>query len=184
MARTRGRGLLIDSDLRNPQLHKIFDVENSRGLSAYLTGNARPEEDFIRKTRVENLDIITAGVKPPNPSDLLNSPRLGELVRALEARYSFVIFDSPPAIGFSDSLILSTNVEGVIMVVRSGRTTKDSAIQTRKSLEGINSKILGVVLNAISYANLKYSAYYHYSGYYYDGNGHRTEKRKSIGDKT
>ena len=184
MARTyKGKGIIIDSDMRNPQLHKIFDVENSNGLSGYLTGNAFIEEGFIQKTAMENLDIITAGLRTPNASDLLNSPRLAELLRRIEPEYAFIIFDSPPVIGFSDSLILSASMDGVIMVARTGRTTREALHQTRKSLESINSRIFGVVLNAMKQTDLKYSSYY-YSDYYNgDENsaGGKKKNKKKIG---
>ncbi len=184
MARTyKGRGIIIDSDMRNPQLHKIFDVENSKGLSGYLTGQALIEEGFIQKTATENLDIITAGLRTPNASDLLNSPRLGELLQKIEPEYSFIIFDSPPVIGFSDSLILSASVDGVIMVARTGRTTREALHQTRKSLASINSRIFGVVLNAMKQTDLKYASYY-YSDYYNgeeNGASRKTRKKKKTG---
>ncbi len=182
MARTyKGKGIIIDSDMRNPQLHKIFDVENSKGLSGYLTGHSLIEDGFIQKTAMANLDIITAGLRTPNASDLLNSPRLAELLRKLDPEYAFIIFDSPPVIGFSDSLILSASMDGVIMVARTGRTTREALHQTRKSLENINSRIFGVVLNAMKQTDLKYSSYY-YSDYYGDDeNSEGRQKKKKIG---
>ncbi len=179
MARTyKGKGIIIDSDMRNPQLHKIFDVENSKGLSGYLTGHALIEEGFIQKTSMENLDIITAGLRTPNASDLLNSPRLADLLRKIEPEYSFIIFDSPPVIGFSDSLILSASMDGVIMVARTGRTTREALHQTKKSLESINSRIFGVVLNAMKQTDLKYASYYYGDYYGGDENGAGGEKKK------
>ncbi|MDA8174514.1 MAG: polysaccharide biosynthesis tyrosine autokinase, partial [Nitrospiraceae bacterium] len=178
MARTRGRGLIVDSDLRNPQLHKIFDMDNSKGFSDYLAGMMQVEDGLVRKSGLENLDIITSGPRSPNPPDLFNSPRLADLLRKLGPEYEFILFDSPPVIGFSESLILSTSVEGVIMVVRTGRTTREAALQSRRAIESINSRVLGVVLNAIRQVDLKYSSYYHYGDYYYYSDGEKKAGRK------
>ncbi|MDA8155240.1 MAG: polysaccharide biosynthesis tyrosine autokinase [Actinomycetota bacterium] len=178
MARTRGRGLIVDSDLRNPQLHKIFDVDNTRGFSDYLAGMMQVEDGLVRKSGLENLDIITSGPRSPNPPDLFNSPRLADLLRKLGPEYEFILFDSPPVIGFSESLILSTSVDGVIMVVRTGRTTREAALQSRRAIESINSRVLGVVLNAIRQVDLKYSSYYHYGDYYYYSDGEKKAGRK------
>ena len=167
MARTKGKGIIIDSDLRAPQLHKVFDMDNTRGFSDYLSGVAGLEDGLIRSSGQENLDIITSGPRSPNPPDLLSSPRLAELLRRLNREYEFILFDSPPIIGFSDSLILSASMEGVVMVVRTGRTTREAALQSRRAIESVNSRVLGVVLNAIRETDLKYSSYYHYGDYYY-----------------
>ncbi|MDA8156400.1 MAG: polysaccharide biosynthesis tyrosine autokinase [Actinomycetota bacterium] len=179
MARTKGRGIIIDSDLRAPQLHKIFGMDNTKGFSDYLAGFAEIDDGLIRESGLENLDIITSGPRSPNPPDLLNSPRLTQMIRKLGPLYDFILFDSPPVIGFSDSLILSASVEGVIMVVRTGRTTREAALQSRRSIESVNSRVLGVVLNAIRQTDLKYSSYYHYGDYYYYyGNGGKKTGRK------
>ena len=186
MARTKGKGIIIDSDLRAPQLHKIFDMDNSKGFSDYLAGLADAEDGLIRNTGLENLDIITSGPRSPNPPDLFNSPRLAELLRKLDREYEFILFDSPPILGFSDSLILSASMEGVVMVVRTGRTTREAALQSRRAIESVNSRVIGVVLNAIRQADLKYSSYYHYSDYYYyyaDGQkkaGRKKNKKDAI----
>jgi capsular exopolysaccharide synthesis family protein len=169
LAYSWGKGIVIDADMRNPQLHKIFGLDNSKGLSSFLTGHLKHDNGLIQKTDIPNLDVVTAGIIPPNPSELLGSQRLKDLLYELIPLYSFIIFDSPPLLGLSDSLILSTVSDGVIMVVRSDSTPKDAALQARKSLQGVNAKILGVVLNDIKQSNLKYGSYSYYYSYYYDG---------------
>jgi polysaccharide biosynthesis transport protein len=180
LSRSGGRGVIVDADMRKPQIHKIFGADNSKGLSAYLTGHIElSHSGLIQHSKVENLDIVTAGIIPPNPSDLLSSERMQDLLRVLANSYSFVIIDSPPVLGLSDSVTISTMTDGVIMVLRSGATTKAESAQARKLLQGVNAKILGVVLNDISRADLKYGAYNYYSSYYYEygGDGPSRSKR-------
>ncbi len=179
LVHTYGKGVIIDSDMRRPQIHRIFDVDNSRGLSAFLAGHIELGDNLVRKTKVENLDVIPSGIIPPNPSELLSSYRFRDLLAGLLPIYSFVLIDSPPILGLSDSLVLSTLMDGVIMVTRAGATPKDAAVQARKLLQGVNAKILGVVLNGMTAADLKYGSYsYYYSHYYGDGYDDNREKSK------
>lgn len=174
-----GKGIIIDSDMRRPMIHKIFDVNNARGLSAYLAGHLDLGDDLIQKTKVENLDVIPSGVIPPNPSELLSSYRFKDLIAELFPLYSFILVDSPPVLGLSDSLVVSTLTDGVVMVTRAGNTPKDAAIQARKLLQGVNAKILGVILNGMTEADLKYGSYsYYYSHYYRYGYDDNKGKRK------
>ncbi len=177
MAHSHGRGLIIDADMRKPELHKIFDVESKDGLSSFLTGNTE-FGNLIKKTKVENLDIIPAGVIPPNPSELLSSYRMRDLINGVFTLYSFVIIDSPPLLGLSDSLILSTITDGVIVVVRAGNTPRDLVGQAKKLLCGVNAKVLGVVLNGIREYDLKYGSYSYYCSYYYEDGSDQKDKKK------
>lgn len=182
LAHSYGRGVVIDSDLRRPQLHKIFDVDNSQGLSAFLAGHVEFGSSLIRKTKVSALDLIPSGIIPPNPSELLSSYRMRDLINGLFPLYSFIILDSPPILGLSDSLILSTMTDGVLMVARAGETPKEAALQAKKLLQGVNAKILGVVLNGVGASDLKYGSYSYYHSYYY-GNGYDDERPKRKGRK-
>jgi capsular exopolysaccharide synthesis family protein len=173
-----GKGIVVDADMRNPQLHKIFSLDNSNGLSSFLTGHLEFGNGLIQKTDIPNLDVITSGIIPPNPSELLSSQKMKDLLFELIPLYSFIIFDSPPLLGLSDSLILSTVTDGAILVVRSDNTPKEAALQARKSLQGVNAKILGVVLNDIKQSNLKYGSYSYYYSYYYDGEEEYDDKGK------
>jgi succinoglycan biosynthesis transport protein ExoP len=182
LATSQGRGIIIDGDLRKPAVHKVFEVDNSIGLTAFLTGHTDFDNGLIQETKVPNLDVITAGIIPPNPSQLLDSSRMRELINALVPLYSFIIIDAPPVLGLSDTLILSTMAEGVILVVRAGDTAKDSVIQAKKLLKNVNSKILGVVLNGVRESDLKYGSYYYYYSYYYyeeERDSHKNSKRKA-----
>lgn len=186
MAHSYGKGLIIDADLRKPQVHKVFGVDNANGLSAFLTGNIEVGNGLIQQTKIENIDVITAGIIPPNPSELLSSSRMRDLINEMLLIYAFVIIDSPPILGMSDSLVLSTLIDGVILVVKAGSTPKDAAVQAKKLLQGVNAKVLGVVLNGIREADLKYGSYSYYSYYSYYKSGYYGEedtKEKSKKDK-
>ncbi len=176
IVKSGSKGVLIDADMRKSRLHKIFGLNNSVGLSSFLSGNAEFGDGLIKPTAIQKLDVIPSGPLPPNPSELLGSLRMKELIDALFALYNFVIFDSPPVLGLSDSVILSTLADGVIMVVKAGETPKDAIAQARKTLNGVNARILGVVLNDISHKDLRYGSYSYYHSYYY-GEDEKKQKK-------
>ena len=159
--------VVIDADMRKPVLHKIFKLDNSTGLSTYLSGNMEFSEDLLKTTEIPHLSVITSGPTSPNPIELLSSYRLGELIRNLCQNYDFILIDTPPVLGISDALIVSQHTDGVIMVIKSGETPKEAAQEAKKMLEGVNAKILGVVLNSINQGIMRYSYYYNYYKYYY-----------------
>ncbi len=161
------RGIIVDADLRRPKIHDGLDLDNSRGLSTFLTGNMEFDDNLIRRTSVEGLDTITAGPTPPNPSELLGSARMKDLLDALYSIYDFVIIDSAPLLGMTDSLYLSSFVDGVVLVIRAGKTPQDALLETKRMLGKIDAKILGVVINAVKEKDLRYGYYsYYYSSYY------------------
>lgn len=159
--------VVIDADMRKPRLHRLFNLDNSTGLSTYLSGNMEFSENLIRTTEIPLLNIITSGPASPNPAELLSSSRFSELIQNLCQNYDFILIDTPPVLGISDSLIVSQHTDGVIMVIRSGDTPKEAALEARRMLEGVNAKILGVVLNSINQGIMRYSYYYNYYRYYY-----------------
>jgi polysaccharide biosynthesis transport protein len=164
LTRSGGRVIVVDADMRRPRLHKILKVDNSVGLSSFLSGNAELGRDLIKKTEIPGIDVLPSGPIPPNASQLLGSYRLRELIEGLYPLYSFILFDTAPMIGLSDAAITSTQTDGVILVVRYGQTPREAAQQAGKILAGLNARVLGVVLNAMNETTLKYS--YHYQYYY------------------
>jgi capsular exopolysaccharide synthesis family protein len=164
LTKSDAKAVLIDADMRRPRLHKVFTVSNGNGLSSFLSGNIEFGDDLIRHTDIPNLDVITSGPLPPNPAELLSSYRLRELIEGLYPLYNFIIIDTPPLLGLADAAITSTHTDGVILVVKSGATPRDAAVQAKKVLESVNAKVLGVVLNAINETNIRYgySSYYQY----------------------
>ncbi len=166
LTKSDAKVVILDADMRRPRLHKVFKVSNTTGLSSFLSGNEEFGETLVKHTDIPNLDVITSGPLPPNPAELLGSFRLRELIDGLYPLYHYIIFDTPPILGLADAAIASTQTDGVIMVVRSGQTPKEAAVQAKKILESVNAKVLGVVLNAIDEPNMKYG-YYSYYQYYY-----------------
>jgi capsular exopolysaccharide synthesis family protein len=167
MTESVGKGIIIDADLRKSTFHTIFNLDNSIGLTNFLSGNSELNEELIKLSTVRNLDVITSGPKPPNPSELLGSQRMRDLLDFLSNLYDFIIIDSPPMLGMTDSIHLSRYVDGVILLARAGSTPQEALIESKKILMHINAKILGVVLNGIKEKDFRYGYYsYYYSSYY------------------
>jgi len=155
--------ILIDADLRRPTIHKINDLPNTEGVSIYLSGTS--ELIGVQKGPIDGLDVMTSGPVPPNPSELLGSQRFRKLLTFLSQKYDYVIIDSPPLLAVSDTLIISKEVEGTILIARSGKTKYEALIKGVKRFGDINAKLLGVVVN---YVDIKVHGYdYYSSGYYY-----------------
>lgn len=169
LASIQKKGIIIDADLRRPDIHTLFNLDNSSGLSTYLAGTSE-FNGLIKKSPYPELDIITAGPILQNPSELLHSSRIKELIDVLSAAYEYIVIDSAPVLGMSDSLILSTISEGVILVVKANNTPADALIQTNKALMNINANTVGVILNGVDMkSGYAYSSYY--SSPYLNGNG-------------
>jgi succinoglycan biosynthesis transport protein ExoP len=166
-----GNGILIDADMRRPKLHRVFDLDNKTGLSSYLSGNMDLEGmngKFIKQLPQKGLSVITAGPPPPNPSKLLHSPRMKELLNILSSQYNFVIIDATPVIGMPDGILLSRIVDGTILVVRAGETPKNALSMTRQIFSDVNTNLLGVVLNGVKKDDLRFSYHYNYYSSYFD----------------
>ena len=161
LSQTGASVLIVDCDLRRPRLHKVFGVKNSRGLSNYLSGTG--ELASLVQPALPNLFVLPVGPLPPNPAELLGSVRMKQTVELLQNSFDYVILDSPPVASFADSLILSAMVEGVILVVKAGFTSREVATRTKAHLQTVGAKILGVVINHIK---LQPHDYYYYSTYY------------------
>ena len=162
-ARSGKRVILVDADMRRPMLHNLLEVDNASGLSLHLAG--AQETPPVRSGPQPSLDVITAGPVPPNPSELLSSPRLPALIETLSREYDLVLFDSPPVASISDALLLGKAVEGTLLVIRAGQTPREMIGRGLKALEGAEVRVTGAVLNGV---NVKESAYYYgYDSYYY-----------------
>jgi len=160
--------LLIDADLRRPVLHKVFNTTKDVGLTHYLTGNIKTIEDVVKLTDIENLELITCGVVPPNPSELLASSSLYNLIPKLKEKYDIILFDAPPILAVTDAVVLSRLASQFIMVVRVGVTDKGGMQRSMHSMAQVNTNITGIVLNAMDFSNSYYSGnYYNYYNYYY-----------------
>lgn len=167
-AQAGARVLLVDCDLRKGRLHKIFGLTNTEGLSNLLTSDLRGLSKYIRPTKTNNLDVITCGTYPPNPSELLASQKNKRLIKILQEHYDIVIFDGVPLAGLADSVILSSLVDETLVVVRDGFTSKTDLAYAKESLDKVGAKIAGVVFNMVNQRATKY-----YSSYYYGDTGKR-----------
>jgi len=163
MAQANLRTIVIDADLRRPAIHKFFNMSNLEGLTDLLCLPAIEINGELRETGIDNLRIITSGPLPPNPSELLGSQKMAHLLQHLEEIADVIIFDSPPTLAVTDAAALATQVDGVILVTRAGRTRRSSAQQAVKSLLQIRAKILGGVLNGIFNKSHDYYYYHHYT---------------------
>jgi polysaccharide biosynthesis transport protein len=175
MAQAGNTTLLVDADLRKPRIHRIFapnasprdSSDDAKGLGPVLVGGITPEA-AIRQTPVPLLSILTSGPLPPNPAELLGSQRMRELIGDLSRKFDRIIIDSPPLLPVTDATLLSTLCDGVVMVVKSSRTTKHLAVNGRKRLAEAQAKLLGVVLNDV---DIRKEGHYHYPYYGYYGKG-------------
>jgi len=141
-----GDVLLVDADMRHPDLHGILGVPQTPGLSDLLVGGVGVTE-VIRPTRIPGLFVIPAGPVPTNPAELLFSPRFTEALAVLGERFAHIVIDTPPMLGVSDTLVLAPRVEGVILVLRHGHTGRDAAQRAVQMLGAVRARLLGVVLN-------------------------------------
>ena len=177
MAQDNSRVLLIDCDLRKPTLHKRFEVSNLLGLSNVLTQQNSLSE-VIQKSGIPGLDVMTSGPKPPNPSEMLGSNAMKQLIEEVSELYDRVLIDAPPVGIVTDAAILTTMVEGVIFVIETKRVPIEAVRHAKELLEGVNANIIGVVLNKVSSKYRGYSAYKNYQKYYEEEDGLRRRKEK------
>jgi polysaccharide biosynthesis transport protein len=162
LAQTGAEVLIIDCDLRRPRLHAHFGAPNTKGLTNWLSGETDIESLMQSYPQQGNLKFLTSGPVPPNPAELLGSDEMRKLLSILTERFAHVVIDSPPAISFTDASILSTMVDGVVLVVHGGRSSRAVVRRAKQQLLDVGAHIFGVVLN-----NVKVEAQdYYYSGYY------------------
>jgi len=154
--------LLVDADFRRPGIHKIFDLKGDPGLTSLLTGRENYQNVIKNVIDVDRLDVLTTGPLPPNPLDLLGSSKMKELIPKLKKDYDKVIFDTPPSATLTDAAVLSTSVEGTILVLGAGEVEKETAQRTKENLEKARANILGVVLNKVILERKGYGSYYYH----------------------
>ena len=174
LAKAESRVLLMDADMRRPRIHKIFEVDRKIGLSGVLVGT-ETLKDAIVSSSVDGLDILPVGHIPPNPSEIIGSQKMGQLLNALRKKYSRIIIDSPPMLAVTDAVVLSQMVDSVILVIRSGETPRPAIQNSLAQLKTVNAKILGAMLNAVGVGRDSYY-YYQYSHYYYGEDQERIKK--------
>jgi capsular exopolysaccharide synthesis family protein len=150
--------------MRKPRVHKLLQLTKSEGLSTLLT-NGGELEKFISRSPVPHMSILPCGYVPPNPSELISSDSMKEVLRGLAEQFDYVIIDSPPLFSVSDPIILSTLVDGVILVVRSGHTRSELVRRACQDLSSVGARLLGVTLNNLDIRKDGYDYYRHYRNY-------------------
>jgi polysaccharide biosynthesis transport protein len=162
LAQLGQRVLLIDGDLRRPSVHRAFQIQGSLGVVSYLTG----QQDWgaaVEKTSQPGLDVLVSGPAPPNPVELVSSDRMQKLIHEALGEYKFVVVDSPPLLNVSDSRVLATLVEGVVLVVKGGDTPRELARRAHAYVSDVGARVIGVVLNNVDWHREEYSYYQAYS---------------------
>lgn len=152
--------LLVDADMRKPTVYKTFQLNNNAGLSTVLSTDADILET-VQKSTLDNLSIVTSGPKAPNPSELLGSRKMDQVIVETQSIYDIVLFDMPPVVTFTDAQIMASKVDGTLLVVREKWTRKDGLNKAKELLELVNARMLGVVYNGTEQS--KDQAYYYYS---------------------
>jgi len=161
LAKTGAAVVIVDCDLRRPRLHAHFDLPNSRGLTNWLSGETDLDSLILSYDKQPNLRLLTSGPVPPNPAELLGSEEMRKLLIQLSEKFAHIIIDSPPAISFTDASILATMVDGVVLVVHGGHSSRAVVRRAKQQLLDVGANIFGIVLN-----NVKVEAYDYYSNYY------------------
>jgi protein-tyrosine kinase len=169
-AEAGSRVCLIDSDLRRPALHRLFGLQNTRGLTTALLHGLHLAE-LAQPTATPSLSVLTSGPSPPNPAELVGSKRMRELFNSAVSDFDLVLCDSPPVISVTDGIALAAQCDGVVLVIRAGMVAQEALRRATDQIEAVKTRILGVVLNSVDLRRdghyYKYYRYYRsYQGYY------------------
>jgi capsular exopolysaccharide synthesis family protein len=160
--------ILVDCDLRKPVTHKIFNLERDPGITKYLSGNSDNIEEIINNTEVDNLSMITCGIVPPNPSEILASAQMEKLIEKLKGEFDIILIDSPPLLAVTDSFVITKFADQFILVVRAGQTEKGGLDRSLDQMKQVGVNFSGVVMNDVDESNSYGKGYYYnYYQYYY-----------------
>jgi len=179
ISQTGRKVALLDADLRRPVVHSIFGQKKDNGLTNYMMGSIK-YEDMFKPTFLENLVLVTSGALPPNPSEMLASQKMEEVLDRLRTDFDMVVVDSPPVIAVTDAAILSTKVDGTILVVSSGHTNRDALSRAQTLLDSVKSSMLGALLNGVNVEGMYGSYYYYYYHHYYSKPGKKKKHRSKL----
>lgn len=185
LAQKESKVLLIDADLRKSVVHKLLRLDNSTGLADAILNHSRLEAAVQRPNNIDNLWVLTSGSTPSNPSELLGSSRMKALMEQVRKEYDYVIYDTPPLISVSDSAILASQADGVLLVISPGKVKREIVRRTKELLERIGTPVLGCVFNGVEPSHSNYYYYYNYYRYYASPEGEeevgkRKKKKKSL----
>jgi len=170
LAQTGAKVLIIDADMRRPRLHSIFEISNAQGLSTLLSSELSDKEilDVVQFDDAAKLHLLPSGPVPPNPAELIGSEQMSDFMKVLENNFTHVVIDSPPIASFTDGVLVASLVDGVILVVHSGKSSRQVIKRSRQLLQDIGAKIFGVVLNNVNLRSQ--DNYYYYQSYYHRSN--------------
>jgi len=174
LAQTGAKVLIMDADMRRPRLHSVFNISNAHGLSTLLANELSDKEilNVIGYDEASKLNLLPSGPVPPNPAELLGSEQMTNLMKILQNHFTHVVVDSPPIASFTDGVLVASMVDGVILVVNSGKSSRQVVRRSRQLLQDLGAKIFGVVLNNVKLNsqdnNYYYQSYYHRDSYNYD----------------
>ncbi len=170
--------LLIDTDMRKPVIHHVFNIARTPGIVECLMKEKKIEQ-IVNKTDVENLFIISCGAIPPNPSEVIASTMMDDFILAVKKKYDFIIFDSPPLLAVTDATLLSTKTDGTLLIIRAQKTDRDAAQASLKLLKNVNATVKGSILNNVDISSrYGYHYYYRYYYQYYYGHGREGFRKK------
>jgi capsular exopolysaccharide synthesis family protein len=166
LAQTGANVLIIDADMRRPRLHSTFEVENRQGLSSILSSEMSEAEvlSTIQHHEASGLHLLTSGPIPPNPAELIGSEQMRRLITTLQGTFKHIVIDSPPINSFTDGVLIASMVDGVLLVVHGGRTSRSLVRRSRQLLQDVGARIFGIVLNNVE---LQRHDYYYYQRYYH-----------------
>ncbi len=175
--------LLIDTDLRKPIIHRFFGVSRDMGLTNLLLNKFKIDKVVIT-TEIEGLDLLTSGPLPPNPSELLSSKAMTIFIDEVKEKYDMIFFDTPPVIAVTDATVLSSKLDGAVLIVKSAETDREALKRAYTQLENVNAKVFGTLLNGVHMDDMFGSYYYYYYRQYYgDGKLKRGKRKKTIKEK-
>ncbi len=177
MAQNNREVVVVDGDLRKPKLHRVFALSNRIGLSDYFIRSSGNLSGVVKKTSAKGLSVITSGSLPPNPSELLNSAKMVEVIDLLENRFDTLILDTPPLLAVTDALVLAPRADGVILVMDPSITKRGALRHAIEQLRQVNANLLGVVLNNVK---VKRSQYYYNRSYYYGKQYGKTSETSTV----
>ena len=169
LAQTGAKVLIIDADMRRPRLHSVFNIENGDGLSTLLSTELTEQEILavVKQDEGTKLNLLTSGPIPPNPAELIGSEQMANLLRILQSHFTHVVVDSPPITSFTDGVLIASMVDGVILVVHAGKSSRQVVRRAKQLLSDVGAKIFGVVLNNVNLRSQ--DNYYYYQSYYNRG---------------
>jgi polysaccharide biosynthesis transport protein len=179
LAQTGEKVLLLDCDMRKPNIHQVFGLDNKDGMSVFLSRANPDSAPPIQTTPVPNLYFCSSGRIPPNPAELIGSARMKTFLSVLSEQFDHILIDSPPLLAVTDARILATFVDGVILVIKGGETVKEAVIRSKRLLRDVRARILGTMLNNVDF---RASNPYYYSRYYYDSGAEQAQQEQDSHD--